>query len=134
MERSTLKDHYRHVERNGHTLTMVDDQILDTLCEHNPDAWEDFFRITTEKKTWYFAVSPLTRNKIYALAGITHETHVFDWAVPQSWLDLPRNKERWYRGEKAIWIYDEGHHGRPLWDGQVWHLMVAYVTKTLSEE
>jgi len=62
----------------------------------------------------------LNRDDLYRAAG--YDTNKIDFAVPQDWYDLPENRAKRMRGDRAVWSY-AGHvnrnFGGPIWDSEM---------------
>jgi len=60
----------------------------------------------------------LTRDKLYRAAG--YDVNKIDFAVPQPWYDLPENRARRKKGDRAVWSYAGRRNtfGKPIWDSE----------------
>lgn len=62
----------------------------------------------------------LNRDDLYRAAG--YDMNKIDFSVPQDWYDLPENRAKRMRGDRAVWSY-AGHQnrvfGKPIWDSEM---------------
>lgn len=65
----------------------------------------------------YLSLMNKSRGNLYRAAG--YNENKIDFAVPQSWLELPENRTRFYGGDRAVWSYEGKGYGKPIWDSEM---------------
>jgi hypothetical protein len=125
MEQSIMKREYINV--NGVSFTIVDKEFAEkynniiTRCMESTPLPDDQLLIS----------APLTMKQLFQAAG--HDLDKIDFAVPQSWLNLPENKERYYdKNDPAVWSYEtkEGInniYGQPVFVSEAKEKMMANI-------
>lgn len=115
------------IDVNGVSFTIVDKEFAEkhnniiTRCMESIPLPDDQLLIHT----------PLTMKQLFQAAG--HDLTSIDFAVPQGWLDLPENKERYYdKNDPAVWSYEtEGStnciNGHPVFASEAKEKMMANI-------
>ncbi len=73
-----------------------------------------------------------TRDKLYKAAG--YDTNKIDFAVPQPWYDLPENRARRQKGDRAVWSYAGRRNtfGKPIWDSEALKRLKTRINQRLK--
>lgn len=79
-----------------------------------------------------FARGGFTRDKLYKAAG--YDTNKIDFAVPQPWYDLPENRARRQKGDRAVWSYAGRRNtfGKPIWDSEALKRLKTRINQRLK--
>ena len=70
----------------------------------------------------YVYMPPVTTAKVVQASGL--ETSKLDYAVPQTFFDLPEVRARRNTGDRPMWYYGNTPAGEPVWYSYVWSIVL----------
>lgn len=126
LNRNALTAGVHRMVVNGVNLVIVSRNSLakQTL---NPD---DLYSLGGGK---YLYTETLGREKLYKAAG--YDTNKIDFAVPQGWLEIKQNWDRFYGGDRAVWSYEGKKNrfgGNPVWDSDARKKLRAIINRRIA--
>lgn len=79
----------------------------------------------------YLYTLSFNRDDLFTAAG--YNTNKIDFAVPQSWAELPKIRSRYAKGDRACWSYEQNKYaGDPVWDSDAWRKLRVIIKRRLN--
>ena len=94
------------------------------------------YSLKPDKLKWltgnkYLYTLTFDRGKLFTVAG--YNTNKIDFAVPQSWAELPKIRSRYAKGDRACWSYEQNKYaGDPVWDSDAWRKLRVIIKRRLN--
>lgn len=128
--KSKYEDDLQYVEMNDHRIYILTPDQIDV---HQLDRSGSQIIKIPLKKGNLIGVMFGNRGDLYKATHTEEWLRTTDFAVPQSWFDLPENKYKMNRGDRAVWHYgDHDYYGGPIWDSETKELLRKKILREIG--